>query len=350
MARMSGQGRDNTIRRTARVLDIIQWITLYPRHWSRRALAEHYGVSERMIQKDLEIIRYRLGLSLQHEDGTYYFERLPQLPVATYSFSEALALLAAARAAQAIPGINSAELAAAIARLESLFPAEMGRLLRDALEKLPRRAVQAHRQEMLTLLHRALAERRQVRIRYATASRGGEAKDRVVEPYHIMPYGRSWHLIAYDHLRQEVIQFKVDRVQEAEILETVYTIPADFDPDAYLGDAWGVMRGASGEPERVVLLFEPEAGRWVAEEIWHKSQISEVLPDGRVLVKFYVGITPEMVNWLLYYGSRVQVLEPDWLRERVVEEHWRAAEVNESVTQETEEDDGLGSGRATAAG
>jgi predicted DNA-binding transcriptional regulator YafY len=328
MAQIPGQGRDNTIRRTARVLEIIQQIATRPHYWSRRTLADYHEIGERMIQKDLEIIRYRLGLSLQHEDGTYYFERLPQLPVATYSFSEALALLAAARAAQAIPGINSAELAAAIARLESLFPAGMGRLLRDALEKLPRRAVRAHRQEMLTLLHRALAERRQVRIRYVTASRGGEVKERVVEPYHIMPYGRSWHLIAYDHLRQEVLQFKIDRVQEAELLETTYTIPADFDIDTYLGDAWGLMRGAAREPERVVLLFEPEAGRWVAEEIWHKSQISEMLPDGRVLVKFYVGITPEMVNWLLYYGSRVQVLEPEWLREQVVEEHQRAASAN----------------------
>jgi len=329
MAQIPGQGRDNTIRRTARVLEIIQQIATRPHYWSRRTLADYHEIGERMIQKDLEIIRYRLGLSLQHEDGTYYFERLPQLPVATYSFSEALALLAAARAAQAIPGINSAELAAAIARLESLFPAGMGRLLRDALEKLPRRAVRAHRQEMLTLLHRALAERRQVRIRYVTASRGGEVKERVVEPYHIMPYGRSWHLIAYDHLRQEVLQFKIDRVQEAELLETTYTIPADFDIDTYLGDAWGLMRGAAREPERVVLLFEPEAGRWVAEEIWHKSQISEMLPDGRVLVKFYVGITPEMVNWLLYYGNRVQVLEPEWLREQVVEEHRRAAGIYE---------------------
>ncbi len=42
------------------------------------------------------------------------------------------------------------------------------------------------------------------------------------------------------------------------------------------------MRGAAGEPEPVVLLFEPEAGRWVAEEEWHHSQQSETLPDGRV--------------------------------------------------------------------
>ena len=59
----------------------------------------------------------------------------------------------------------------------------------------------------------------------------------------------------------------------------------------------------------VVLRFEPEAGRWVAEEHWHPSQQVEELPDGRVRVTFYVDITPEMVIWLLYYGSRVQVVE-----------------------------------------
>ncbi len=326
---LTGQGRDNMIRRIARVLEIIQQIATRPHYWSRRKLAEHHEIGERMIQKDLELIRYRLDLALRHENGTYYFERLPYLPTTTYSLAEALALLMAARTAQAIPGINSAELAAAIARLESLFPAEIGRLAREATDTLPRRAVKAHRQDMLTLLHRALAERRQVRIHYATASRSGQVTERVLEPYHIMPYGRSWHLIAYDHQRGEVLQFKVDRVQEAELLETSYSVAPDFDLDAYLGDAWGVMRGAAGEAEDVVLVFEPEAGRWVAEENWHKSQQSETLSDGRVRVTFHVGVTPEMVSWLLYYGSRVQVMEPAWLRERVAEEHRRAAGVGE---------------------
>lgn len=314
-------------KRTARILEIVQLIAIRPRHWRRADLARCFEISERMIQKDLDIIRQGLKLSLRNDGNGYYFEHVPQLPTTTYSFAEALALLAAARTAQAIPGINSAELAAAIARLEALFPAAIGRLVREATDSLPRRAVKTHRQTMLALLHRGLAERRQVRIVYATGSRGGEANERIVEPYHIMPYGRSWHLIAFDHRRQEVLQFKVDRVEEAELLDTGYAIPADFDPDAYLGDSWGVMRGAAGEPERVELLFEPEAGRWVAEEYWHKSQQSETLPDGRVRVTFYVGVTPEMVSWLLYYGARVQVVAPEWLRERVAEEHRRAAAI-----------------------
>jgi predicted DNA-binding transcriptional regulator YafY len=315
-------------KRTARILEIVQLIAGNPRRYRRADLAQRFEISERMIQKDLDIIRNGLKLLLCNDRSGYFFDRLPQLPTTPYSFSEALALLIAARTAQLIPGVNSADLAAAIARLESIFPDTFHSLLRDTIERLPQRAEKAHRQAMLTLLHRALIEQRQIRIVYAVASRGGATGERIIEPYHMMPYGRSWYLIAFDHKQQGILQFKIDRIHEAELLETKYSIPADFDVEVYLGDTWGIMRGAAGKPEQVELLFDPEAGRWVAEETWHKSQQSEVLPDGRVRVTFHVGITPEMVSWLLYYGARVQVLTPDWLRERVAEEHRRAASAN----------------------
>jgi predicted DNA-binding transcriptional regulator YafY len=319
--------RDEQTRRTGRVLEIIQFIAAAPGHWTRKSLAEHYEISERMIQKDFEIIRVRLGLALLHDEYGYSFERLPHLPMTVYSFPEALALLTAARLAQAFPGVNSGELAAAIARLESIFPDELRPWLRQASEQLPRQAVRAHRQNMLALLQRALVERKQVEILYTTASRQGETQARTIEPYHLLPYGRSWQLIAYDHKRQAVREFKLDRIQSASLLDSHYSIPSTFDIDAYLGDGWGVMRGSARPTEEVALLFEPEAGRWVAEEDWHKSQQTECLPDGRVRVIFQVGVTPEMVSWLLYYGEQVRVDKPDWLREEVREKHRRAAEV-----------------------
>lgn len=317
--------RDDLTRRPARVLEIIQQISIAPKRWTRRSLAEYHEVGERMIQKDLELIRYKMGLTL-FRDGGYYFERIPHLPTTTYSFSEAIALLGAARAAQALPGINSAELAAAIARLEAVFPTNLLPFLREATEQLPRRAEGSHRQAMFTLLHRALAERLRVQISYAAASHKGSPPSRIIEPYSLVPYGRSWHLIAYDHFRQTVLQFKVDRVRSAEILTETYTIPADFDLDEYLGDAWGMMRGAAGEAERVSLLFEPLPGQWVSEERWHKSQQIEILADGRMRMTLLVGVTPEMVNWLLYYGEQVYVEEPAWLRDKVRERHRLAAE------------------------
>ena len=314
-------------KRTSRILEIVRIIATAPRRYLRRDLAQRFDVSERMIQKDLEVIRHGLKLSLLHSPDGYYFEEVPRLPTLQYTFAEGLALLLAVQAARQVSGIGSTELAAAVARLEALFPAEFTPLLRQVVAQPVVTAQREHRQQMLMLLNRALVEGRKVRMVYETRSRGGKVSERVVHPYHVMPYVRSWQLIAHCERREAVLMFKVDRIQEATLLDERYRIPADFDPEAYMGAAWGAMRGEAGEPVDVVLRFGPEAGAWVAEEYWHSSQQAEEQPDGSVLFKLHVAVTPEFVNWLLYYGSRVEVLEPMSLRDRVAEEHRRATEV-----------------------
>jgi predicted DNA-binding transcriptional regulator YafY len=319
------EDRDNQIRRTARILEIVQQITLSPQYWTRKKLAGHHEISERMIQKDLEIIRVRLGLPLETERSGYYFTHLPHLPSTLFSFSEAISLLSAARAAQVMPGVNSSELAVAISRLESIFPENIRKLLNESLSHFPKSDPKMHRQNILLLFNHSYYERKKVQMVYKPQKKV-EAKQRIVEPYAIMPYGRSWFLIAYDHLKGAVLQFKLDRVIQAELLQETYSIPNDFDLDEYIGDSWGMMRGAADEVEDVVLLFDKTAGRWVSEEIWHKSQQIQQLDNGDFEIKFHVGITPEMINWLQYYGSHVDIIKPNWLREKVCEEHKKAWE------------------------
>lgn len=309
------------------IVELVQIISMAPRRYLRRDLAARFEVSERMIQKDLDVIRHGLKFPLRHSPEGYHFDEVPHLPALQYIFAEALALLLAVQAARQVSGIGSAELAAAVARLEALFPAEFTPLLRQVVSRPVITARRKHRQQMLMLLNRALLEGRKVRMTYETRSRGGEISERVVHPYYIMPYVRSWQLIAFCERRNEVLIFKVDRIHEATLLDEGYTIPDDFDLDDYMGATWGLMRGEAGEAVDVVLRFDPEAGRWVAEEYWHSSQRVEEQADGGVLFRLHIAVTPEFVNWLLYYGSRVEVLEPAWLRERVAEEHRRAAEI-----------------------
>lgn len=322
--------KDEELKRTARILEIVQLIAVRPRRYRVRDLAERFERSERTIKKDLDIIRHGLRLALTPSRDGYYFEDFPQLPAIYYSFTEALALLQAAQVARHVSGIDSADLAAAIARLEQLFPTEFRQLL-GTLTQRPQMTVQRqHRQQMLRLLNQALLENRKLEIVYETASRQGAVSRRVVHPYHIMPYVRSWQLIAYCERREAVIMFKVDRIQEATLLDVDYEVMEGFDANVYMGNAWGVMRGESYPPEEIVLHFNADAGRWVAEEQWHPSQQVELQEDGSVLFHLCIGITPEFVNWLLYYGSRVDVKQPDHLRAMVAAEHRRAAERYES--------------------
>ena len=329
-----GSGRTEDTKRVARILEIVQMIATAPQRYLRRDLAAHFEVSERMIQKDLEVIRHGLRLPLVHTAEGYGFERTPRLPTLQYTFPEALALLLAVQAAQQVSGISSTELAAAVARLEALFPPEFTPFLRQQARRTTITAQGKHRQQMLTLLNRALIENRKVQIVYATHSRGGEVNTRVARPYALYPHVRSWHLIAYCERRDAVLMFKVDRIHEAALLDETYTIPGDFNVDEYMGAAWGAIRGAEGKVENISLRFTQEAGQRVAEEQWHTSQQAEIEPDGSVLFRLHIAVTPEFVSWVLYYGRQVEVLAPESLRQQVAEEHRMAAEVNERVNSE----------------
>jgi WYL domain len=65
-----------------------------------------------------------------------------------------------------------------------------------------------------TLLERALAEGRQVRLEYFASSRGGAATDRVVDPWTF----RDDLLRGYCHLRSSERTFAVDRIGRAQLL------------------------------------------------------------------------------------------------------------------------------------
>ncbi len=311
-------------RRLARVLEIIQQISTAPERWNRKSLAAAHEVGERQIQRDLEMIRHRLRLDLRRTRSGYLLRGAPRLPVVSYTLSEALALLLAAQSAREY-GVDAAELSSAIGRLESVFPAEFRPLLREAAAAT-RGAAGGRLERDLMILQRALASRRKVRLAYDRD--GGDAApiDRVVHPYCLLPRDRSWYLVAHCELRDEVRTFKVDRILDARLLDEPYQVPDGFDVAALAGPSWGLMWGSAGTPEEVSLEFSAQAGRWVAEEQWHFSQVVSRLEDGRYRVTFRVGVTPEFVRWLMWFGRDVRVLRPEWLREQVAAEHRAAAE------------------------
>lgn len=327
---ISGGGagsRFEETKRIGRVLRIVQLIHLRPRRFLRRDLAEFFEVSQRQIDKDLELVRHALVLPLRHTSAGYYFEEVPQLPAVSLAFGEALALLLAAQTANQVPGVDDGELDSAIARLEAGFPAPLRQLLRQRRAASGDWRSNRHRAAMLRVLHEAMAAGRKLRLVYATGYRGGAITERVVRPYRVLPVGRSWHLIAWCELRRAVLVFKLDRVREATLTDEAYELPGDFDADAWLGQAWGLVHQPGQAPEDVELLFEPFAGRWVSEERWHPSQQVEVLPNGNVRFRARVPVTGDLVLWVLGYGGRVAVVEPASLRLAVAAEASRALAV-----------------------
>jgi predicted DNA-binding transcriptional regulator YafY len=303
-------------KRIGRVLRIIQLISAQPRIWTRRSLAVEFELSERMVDNDLQLIRHALRFELRrsHREG-YYFVGGPLLKPITLSIPEVLALALAAQQARATGTVDSGAIAGALANLEDALPPGIVPYLRRTAAETSEPAFPPVRAlgGTLATVQRGLLELRKVAIAYASASQGDAVSERIIAPYCLLPYERSWQIIADDSARQEVRMFKVNRIQRCELTEERYAIPDDFDVSSYLGSTWGVLRGESGPEEDVVLRFSVEAAPWVRDERWHPSQETETLADGTLVMRFRCSITHELVRWVLSFGGEVAIEQPDAL-------------------------------------
>jgi predicted DNA-binding transcriptional regulator YafY len=308
-------------QRVARILDIVSRISSQPRFWTRMRLAQEYEVSERQITNDLDVIRHRLRLELKHvRGGGYYFTHIPRLPALTYSLSEALAIFLAAQAGRRIVGIPQEDLSAAIGRLTSIMPSELMPLLTSGSLLPPPPVQNKHREEMLATLYQAIAGRKSVDMEYVPASRPHDVTHRRLDPYAVLPTGKSWHVVGWCHLRHGMRIFKVDRIRDLELTDATFERDPEFDFEDFLTSGWGITRLPEQEPEEIELVFESPAALWVAEESWHPTQRLEWLDDGRLRLCLAVPVTEEFARWVLRYGSSCYVVRPDSVREWIREQ------------------------------
>jgi predicted DNA-binding transcriptional regulator YafY len=206
--------------------------------------------------------------------------------------------------------------------VESAFDKIRAVLSRDALtiieqmrERLGVRALgaklQAPSSEHLPSIHTALAEHRTIRTRYYSASRDRE-DERSIDPYHLTFFNGGLYLVGYCHLRRAIRIFAVERMRTVDVLRGRFVMPADFDAEKYLGDAWGIIRG---DLVTVRVIFARGLARYIRERLWHPSQRLRDLDDGRLEMTLHVSDTQEVRRWILGYGAQAEVVAPESMRE-----------------------------------
>jgi CRISPR-associated endonuclease/helicase Cas3 len=162
--------------------------------------------------------------------------------------------------------------------------------------------------EELKTLTRAWADGRPVRLLYAS-DRSGEDHEYHFCPYFIEPYaiGMTAYVIGRLADADEMRTFKIERIRRAELLPGTYAIPADFDADAFLGDAWGIWT-SEAPPREVALRFSARVARRVKETRWHRSQVIEDQPDGSIIWRAKIAEPQEMMPWVRSWGDDVEIL------------------------------------------
>ena len=292
------------------------------RQMTSRALAERLEVSERTIHRDMEALSVS-GIPV----------------VAARGSSGGWSLLGEYRTN--LTGLNEAE-------IQSLFVTQPPKLLADlrlqkasegallkllaALPAMYRQGAEQARKRihidtggwarheeavpLLPILQEAIWSRRRLRFTY-TRGPGCDAVEREVDPLGLVAKGSAWYLVA--GVEQSIRSYRISRIATAEVLEQAFEVPAGFD----LASFW-----EQSKTEFKAALPNYVARFRVAPEVFPRlrfagrfARVDEPTATdehGWLLVSVGFDVEEIACEYALSFGAKLEVLEPQSLREKVI--------------------------------
>jgi predicted DNA-binding transcriptional regulator YafY len=174
------------------------------------------------------------------------------------------------------------------------------------------------------VIHEALLEGRQIRARYHSRKRGGEARAMELHPLGLVHRDAVAYLVATAGDYEDPRLYPLHRFSQASISEKAAKAVPGFDLDRFIDH--GELGYRFGDEDiDVELLFEKEASHAIEEAPLTAAQTLTRQADGSVLVKARVPDTQVLRAWILGFGPQVEVLRPRTLRMAISSELTAAA-------------------------
>lgn len=316
------------MNRTERLLDLITYLLNSKEPVSWRKIKNHFpedyarGVEEsnqRKFERDkAELIS--LGIPIDYQSGTegqkegYLIRKeklfLPEIQFSPEEFSLLMLAAGAVLGNEGFPYRDQLEssLNKIISLQGHLDPAPDD----ISMTYVPLR--EAPQSSTIQRLQDALERRKWVQIEYFAFSTG-EITERRVDPYGLIFRRRKWTLVGWDHLRQDIRSFVVNRIRRLEVNSrrpgtSDYEIPADFALHTFQNQQPWEFK----DHPPIWVTIEVSSVRLT--ELRAQLGLAEELDRGR----FRLRVTNQkgLISWILEQKTDVRIIEPSELRDSLV--------------------------------
>ncbi len=169
----------------------------------------------------------------------------------------------------------------------------------------------------------AMQKNMELRIDYQRYE--GEQGEEHLQTFHIQPYAlkvfnRRWYLLGYIKEKHALRTIALDRILDLKILSTSFELPEDFDARKYFANVVGIFVNNDLPVTKVKIRAYGIQADYLRSTPLHKSQSEGKSKHGEFAEFTYrLCVTPELVSQLLAIGDKVEVLEPEGLREKLKE-------------------------------
>lgn len=287
------------------------------------AIAHHFEISLRTVYRDIAALSEG-GVPIVAEAGVgYSLLNGFSMPPVMLTPDEASALFMGSALVEHFTDLSlQGQMRSALLKIRSVLPRSeqehLDRLKRTTALFARRDPGQSQLRPALSQIQSALSQRRVLELHYQTRGEGTPRR-REVEPLGLIYYSDYWHLIAYCRWRKDFRDFRTDRIVGLTVRDEVFRGHPDFSLPNHI-ENW---RKNARKLEILLRLERVIVDRF--RRNWPGSQVEERWTGDRLVLRLVVHEPEFLPAFLLSFGTAIEVLSPDSLRQRLAEEALRVA-------------------------
>ena len=173
--------------------------------------------------------------------------------------------------------------------------------------------------EVQSIVTQALLLNKRVAVTYRPL---GTKADRNYEasPLGLVVRDQVIYLVCTLREYQDVKQLVLSRMHSAKLLETPANELKDFDLDQYIAQGEFGMPLEPGRTIQLVADFDKASARWFIERPLDENQVVQEIDGKTVRLIATVLDTQEIRRWLLGFGSRVEIIKPNAIKNYIENE------------------------------
>lgn len=173
--------------------------------------------------------------------------------------------------------------------------------------------------EYLTAAMSAMVEGKVLEITYQKYS--GQSQEKLhVDPYALKEADRRWYLVAYCHERKGLRVYGMDRIKSLETSAMPFSMPEGFDVDRLFAESYGVYLSDSSQVRTITFRCDELQARFLRDLPIHHSQIELQTSKGFTTFAIRCAINEALVMEFCRHSSKIEVLQPQELRQRLADE------------------------------
>ena len=183
-------------------------------------------------------------------------------------------------------------------------------------------------QKWLVTVMQAMLDNAEMELRYRKYMSEDE-EVRHILPYAVKEFEKRWYIVAFSGEASALRVYAMDRILSLKPTGKKFRMPKGFQVDDLFESSYGIYLPEGETPVLVKIRTTLREAAYLQDLPLHPSQVFLGEKDGRCTFALRVIPNPNFIMELCKHGGRLEILEPESLREQVKQELRNALKIYE---------------------